>query len=918
MNSPLNLIGEIKLFISSIKESSFQYFNSNYKSSILLLTKTLGFIILFLFLATTTKVTLSKLWLSSDFSSSTEKSIYGIYFLLGAFFFGLAFPYTYLKDRRIHPIDFLIIFSLYYIHQDKSLELLPLKSDLKFVDIVLLLPLIAGVISNWDFIKEGFWFRYRLSGIKQIYNDNDIFVPDLDIKEIAKSNALKSGKSYKDELIKVDAECLNFNPLAKEIANLLLGIKPDRAFSVGIEGDWGTGKSSLIELLKINIPDRYNDFKITQVNFTPWLYPDEKSLTTNFFKTWQEKLSIEFDISAAFSEYGDIVTKAEKEFIKTEFLSFLFKKDSSFKSQKERIESIFKKRKEIFYFFIDDLDRLGKDEIVEVIKLCRILADFPNTIYVLAYDRAYVNSAISILNTDQSKQNQFLDKIIQIEFKLPAIQDQKLIQVLTTLLKEQLDKLGLSRSPQHWELEELCNKSYLTKYLRNVRDVKRFTNSFLLRYRLCHFQVDFETFLLFELFFYKYKSSYGKLFERRKDWIKYCEGKSDLNSIPLSELTQFLGIEVTAVQDVLLILNDVFFRKVAYRNFNSNPDPYFVLAGSDEEVSAEDYNLWYKSDTFLKMQLLTSWLDKNLLSSFIQKAIAFKDTSFHITFSKNEISTDDRRIENAITNFELIAKLLFKYHDYENAPNKYNDALISLFIAIENDVKDTVAISDKLIPILLSKISLEVLKEGINKGFNLIVITETENETEIISDSSTQYVKSLSPQLSKPPFNISGASYEYLSSTKDYNDRIEELKGVPWITRANPLDSLECGKDFSPIFLFTKEFYSLVENEQVDSALLYIQVDDYSKVYLNGKFVGEKNGFHLTIPNIAEPLEVKELLKIGKNLLSFEIRNDAHPSSNPVSDNPYGFAYKLVVTLKNRRSHYLSKPAKASARNQGS
>ena len=68
--------------------------------------------------------------------------------------------------------------------------------------------------------------------------------------------------------------------------------------------------------------------------------------------------------------------------------------------------------------FIDDIDRLDKHEIIEVVRLIRNTANFHNTFFLVAYDRDYVINALGHLN--EHNHHQFLEKIFQMELNLPA------------------------------------------------------------------------------------------------------------------------------------------------------------------------------------------------------------------------------------------------------------------------------------------------------------------------------------------------------------------------------------------------------------------------------------------------------------------------------------------------------------------
>src|SRR5690606_16517168 len=71
-----------------------------------------------------------------------------------------------------------------------------------------------------------------------------------------------------------------------------------------------------------------------------------------------------------------------------------------------------------FIILIDDLDRLEPHQAVEVVRLVRSVADFPNVAYVLCYDRAILGHALEI-GLSVKDGDLFLQKIVQLTFALP-------------------------------------------------------------------------------------------------------------------------------------------------------------------------------------------------------------------------------------------------------------------------------------------------------------------------------------------------------------------------------------------------------------------------------------------------------------------------------------------------------------------
>ncbi len=96
--------------------------------------------------------------------------------------------------------------------------------------------------------------------------------------------------------------------------------------------------------------------------------------------------------------------------------------DKSILELKEEISQTIIKSKKHPLVIIDDIDRLDNNEIHSMFRLVRQIADFKNTIYLLAMDNDIVSKAlgkyIGLSNDDGAS---FLDKIIQIPIVLPTI-----------------------------------------------------------------------------------------------------------------------------------------------------------------------------------------------------------------------------------------------------------------------------------------------------------------------------------------------------------------------------------------------------------------------------------------------------------------------------------------------------------------
>lgn len=146
--------------------------------------------------------------------------------------------------------------------------------------------------------------------------------------------------------------------------------------------------------------------------------------------------------------------------------------DRSAKKVREEISAELSALPQPIVVVIDDIDRLTTVEIREIFKLVRLTASFANIIYVLAFDRARVEHA---LTEDGIPGRAYLEKIVQVSFDVPQAPD----KLLRSQIFEELDRilapvtdatLDENRwSDVYWEV--------IDPLLSNMRDVTRYAIS---------------------------------------------------------------------------------------------------------------------------------------------------------------------------------------------------------------------------------------------------------------------------------------------------------------------------------------------------------------------------------------------------------------------------------------------------------
>ncbi|MEN9986333.1 MAG: hypothetical protein RI925_1835, partial [Pseudomonadota bacterium] len=105
------------------------------------------------------------------------------------------------------------------------------------------------------------------------------------------------------------------------------------------------------------------------------------------------------------------------QFLLKQFIAWLSPPEG-FDARKEKLKELLEKDRFRRVVFVDDLDRLPADELQEMFRVIKSVTNFPNVIYVLAYDFDIVSTALDKFYIGQG--GKFLEKIINISLPLPT------------------------------------------------------------------------------------------------------------------------------------------------------------------------------------------------------------------------------------------------------------------------------------------------------------------------------------------------------------------------------------------------------------------------------------------------------------------------------------------------------------------
>lgn len=290
------------------------------------------------------------------------------------------------------------------------------------------------------------------------------------------------------------ADELERQSLVAHMTRVLASLHESGGSSVcSLVGSWGSGKSSVINLLEKDLPKNEQSWAV--VHFNPWAYPDDASLQSGFFTELDASLAdqepnkanakdgralkslaavLRFSapmvsaLSALTVVDGSPVVNAVAQLVDpAEPLSKIMK----------RTEDILRETKVPFLVIMDDVDRLDPSELMMVAKLVRLVGRLPNVHYLLAFDETTILDVLArtplVPEDNPARAKEYLEKIIQVRFDVPRLrrgQAMTLVEQRVDVLRGHMPGVLL---PEHTERLMNLFSGQLGDRLRTPRSINR-------------------------------------------------------------------------------------------------------------------------------------------------------------------------------------------------------------------------------------------------------------------------------------------------------------------------------------------------------------------------------------------------------------------------------------------------------------
>lgn len=314
-------------------------------------------------------------------------------------------------------------------------------------------------------------------------------------------------------ILNPEQDRFGINPFARALARSFKELKSPVGATIGLNGPWGSGKSSAVNLIRHHLDVLQKDDQLIVVDFKCWWFRGEEALTLAFLQALNGALEKGLGERAR-----ELLPKIGKKLLQAgpvigpainmvtgglwaaitsgslDFAQKFFAEGDSVESTFNQLTAALSRQEKRFLVIVDDIDRLTPDEALLIFRLVKSVGRLPNVMYLLVFDRELAEKAVN--ERYPSEGPHFLEKIIQASFEipLPARDD-----LNASFLKEIETRCGAPK--RHDEIRRFMNIFYdvVSPCLNSPRDLVRLTNSIAVSWPPVAYEVNVADFVALEV-----------------------------------------------------------------------------------------------------------------------------------------------------------------------------------------------------------------------------------------------------------------------------------------------------------------------------------------------------------------------------------------------------------------------------------
>jgi hypothetical protein len=281
-------------------------------------------------------------------------------------------------------------------------------------------------------------------------------------------------------------------PFAHRVADVLVQQPLGDCLVVSISGEWGAGKSTTMGYVK----ERLSEVPCKVLEFNPWRFPGEDRLLFELFDGLVKAINLDGHVLtdwqrlAAGSEHaidpvatagafvsdtkmpgtGNLI-KSVGNFFRTHLLANVEK-------VREQAIAHLEKEKMRIVVLMDDLDRLETDDLMALLRIIKLVADLPNTSFIMAMDEDHVARTIGKrIGGGVGNGRLYLEKIVQVRLPLPVIPWSRMRDYALSLVYHVLADSHTSLHPHEKARFEQVFDDLFSFEIKTPRSAKAWSNA---------------------------------------------------------------------------------------------------------------------------------------------------------------------------------------------------------------------------------------------------------------------------------------------------------------------------------------------------------------------------------------------------------------------------------------------------------
>lgn len=537
---------------------------------------------------------------------------------------------------------------------------------------------------------------------------------------------------------KQEEDLLHRKNFAKRLGKSLIDTQTKEGYCIGLYGPWGSGKSSVVNMIleEINSITKKSNDKPIVMYFNPWNFSSSEQLLQQYFLMLANEFSTRKDkglnligneikkyagMFDLFGDVGKLIGTGGKIFAKLINRNNIIN-NNDISKQKELIIERMKKQCQKVIVVIDDIDRLSNDEIKLIFQLVNTVAKFPNTIYLLSFDKEIVSRALT--EVQQYDGEKYLEKIIQVPIEIPEVSNDYLWEALFIRLKEVLSNhKGIIYEQEYWgKIFSEC----VSKYIYNIRDIVRLINALNVKADMIGEEVNFADLVAITIIELKLPQLYrwikanpSRLVGGENEFFRLYGKKADeIKKNNLSEMTILAGDKAEDYFALLNLLFPYYASKTGSGTYYSDAllrrqqrighedvfKRYFALEVDEKTISREEFNyaIFQMEENDLEIYLERISENDNIISflkelsaakeeikkdriplvikALVNKSIIFTGEESRFIFSVSAFSMLQYRIEKLFLKLESEEAAYLLFADLIKSANEYTIPIIANFL----------------------------------------------------------------------------------------------------------------------------------------------------------------------------------------------------------------------------------------------